>query len=400
VDFTDIPFPAADQMLTVDEARERLAVTEPLDFITFYTCEPGIEMHYGKGWPDGELTGISSAWLTVPDGTVYQLSRQCASQVGSVARVNQKYAEWLPPELLSVNVTWALTEGLRKKSGDGVELKILVAGSGRNEEDTEDIPLAVAQTRATVEPFSNVELLNAVLLAVRGTLGDEFADSALVDYKFFHDLEHTSFRVVIPLAQQVIVGTGTEDDAWCFGIEVSNSLIGLKQTTVSGYLFRFATMAGLTDIEHAAGGFSRRGSTPQAAYNWAAEAAEEILGGIGAAFAGLQALPDHIVDGEYASIMDQYFRQSPVSKEIQLRIVTDLEETPVTELNMYDLAAVSAEAANLDGSTWRDVRTVHDLAGFIVHQGGGMCDGSLERGCRRLLPEDWEARAPEDPDAS
>jgi hypothetical protein len=34
---------------------------------------------------------------------------------------------------------------------------------------------------------------------------------------------------------------------------------------------------------------------------------------------------------------------------------------------------------------------VLDLAGFIAHQGGGMCDGSLANGCRRLLPEDWEA---------
>ena len=391
MDFTTVPFPAADQMLTVDEARERLAVTEPLDFITFYTCEPGIEMHYGKGWPDGELTGPSSAWLTVPDGTVYQLTRQCASHIGSVARVNQKYAEWLPPEMLSANVTWALTEGLRKKSGDGIELKMLVAGTGRDEGDTEDVPLAVAQARATVEPFSNVELLNVVLLAVRAKLGSEAADSALVDYKLFHDLEHTSFRVVIPLAQQVVIGTGTEDDAWCFGIEVSNSLIGLKQTTVSGYLFRFATLAGLVDWDRAGAGFSRRGSTPQAAYNWAGEAAEEILGGIESAFAGLRALPDHIVDGEYGSVMEQYFRLSPVSRDLQLRIVTDLEETPVADVSMYDLAAVSAEAANLDGSTWRDVRTVHDLAGFIVHQGGGMCDGSIRNGCRRLLPEDWEA---------
>lgn len=391
MDFTTVPFPAADQMLTVDEARERLAVTEPLDFITFYTCEPGIEMHYGKGWPDGELTGPSSAWLTVPDGTVYQLTRQCASQIGSVARVNQKYAEWLPPQMLSVNVTWALTEGLRKKSGDGMELKLLVAGTGRDEDDTRDVPLAVAQTRVTVEPFSNVELLNAVLLAIRAKLGNEAAESALVDYKFYHDLEHTSFRVVVPLAQQVITGTGTEDDAWCFGIEVSNSLIGHKQTTVLGYLFRFATLAGLTDVEHGAGGFSRRGSTPQAAYNWAGEAAGEILGGIESAFAGLAALPDNIVDGEYGSVMDQYFRLSPVSKDLQLRIMTDLEETPVADVSMYDLAAVSAEAANLDGATWRDVRTVHDLAGFIVHQGGGMCDGTIENGCRRLLPEDWEA---------
>lgn len=395
MDFTVVPFTEAAQLLTVEQARERLAATEPFAAATFWTGEAGIEMHYGKGWPDGELTGPSSAWLTVPDGTTYQLTRQCASQIGSVARVNQKYAEWLPPELLSVNVTWALTEGLRKKSGDGLELKLLVAGTGRDEADTGDLPLAVAQTRATVDPFSNVELLNAVVLAIRAKLGNEAADSALVDYKMFHDLEHTSFRVVIPLAQQVIIGTGTEDDAWCFGIEVSNSLIGLKQTTVSGYLFRFATLAGITDLEHAAGGFGRRGSTPQAAYNWAGESSEEILGGIESAFAGLQALPDRIVDGEYGSVMEQFFRLSPVSRDLQLRIVTDLEETPVTELNMYDLAAVSAEAANLDGSTWRDVRTVHDLAGLIVHQGGGMCDGSLENGCRRLLPEDWEGPAPD-----
>lgn len=391
MEFTTVPFPAAGQMLTVAQARECLAVTEPLDFITFYTCEPGIEMHYGKGWPDGELTGPSSAWLTVPDGTVYQLTRQCASQVGSVARINQRQAEWLPPEILSTAVTWALTEGLRKKSGDGVELKLLIAGTGRDEGDEQDIPLAVAQTRATVEPFSNVELLNAVLLAIRDRLGDAAADGAMVDYKFFHDLEHTSFRIVVPLAQQVIIGTGTEDDAWCFGIEVSNSLIGLKQTVVSGYLFRFATLAGLTDVEHGAGGFSRRGSTPQAAYNWAGEAAGEILDGIESAFAGLRALPDCIVDGEYGSVMEQYFRLCPVSRDLQLRIVTDLEECPVADVSMYDLAAVSAEAANLDGSTWRDVRTVHDLAGFIVHQGGGMCDGSIVNGCRRLLPEDWEA---------
>jgi hypothetical protein len=391
VDFTTVPFPAADQMLTVAEARERLAVTEPLAFITFFTCEPGIRLRYGKGWPDGELTGPASAWLTVPDGSVYQLTRQCASQIGSLARVNLRYAEWLPPELLSVNVTWALTEGLRKKSGDGLEVKVLVAGTGRNEEDTEDVPLAVAQTRATVEPFSNVELLNVVLAAIRAQLGDEAADSALVDYKFFHDLEHTSFRVVVPLAQQVVIGTGVEDDAWCFGIEISNSLIGLKQTTVAGYLFRFATLAGLTDIEHSSGGFSRRGSTPQAAYNWASDEAREILGSIESAFAGLHVLPNHIVDGEYGSVMQQYFRLCPVSRDLQLRIVTDLEECPVEDVSMYDLAAVSAEAANLEGATWRDVRTVHDLAGFILHQGGGMCDGSLENGCRRLLPEDWEA---------
>jgi len=392
MDFTTVPFEAADQMLTVDEAREQLAATDQLGFATFWTGELGVRVEYGKGWFEGLSTAAAPAWLTLPDGTVYQLTHQAAKQIGSTGRANKKYQEFLPPEMLSRQVTWALTEGLHKKNGDGYELKLLLSDkSGRNQDDTEDVLLAVAQTRATVEPFSNVRLLEVIMLAIRAKLGKEAAASALVDYKLFHDLEHTSFRIVVPVAQQVIAGTGTQDDAWCFGIEVSNSLIGLKQTILSGYLFRLATTAGLSDQEHRTGGFSRRGSTPEAVYAWAAESAEEILGGMESAFNGLRALPGHVVDGEYASVMEQYFTASAVSKDLQLRIVTGLEDAPVEELTMYDLATVSADAANLDGSTWRDVRTVHDLAGYIVHQGGGMCDGSFARGCRRLLPEDWEA---------
>jgi hypothetical protein len=389
MDFTTVPFGAADQLLTVAQAREQLAATDQLGYTTFWTGEPSVA-EYAKGWFEGMATAPAPVWLTLAEGS-YQLTHQAAKQLGSTARANRKYQEFLPPEMLSRQVTWALQEGLHKKNGDGLELKLLLSDKpGRNADDTADVPLVVAQTRATVEPFSNVRLLDIIVLAIRAKLGHAAADSALVDYKLFHDLEHTSFRVVVPVAQQVIDGTGTEDDAWCYGIEVSNSLIGLKQTVISGYLFRFATTAALTDEEHSAGGFSRRGSTPEAVYAWAAEAVEEILGGMESAFNGLRVLPARVVDGEYGSVMDQYFLRRPVSRDLQLRIVTDLEDAP-DEVTMYDLAAVTAEAANLDGSTWRDVRTVHDLAGYIVHQGGGMCDGSLPGGCRRLLEEDQEA---------
>lgn len=390
MDYTTVPFTQAGQLLTVEQARARLAATEPFTFMTFLTAEPGTAVAYGEDWAAGELTAPAPVWLTLPDGSVCQLTRMAARHLGSTARVPQKLQEWLPPANLQSDVTWALSEGLCKKSGDGFELKLVLAGTGRNASGTEDVPLAVAQTRATVEPFSNVELLDSVMTAIRGTLGDAVADSALVHFNFFHDLEHTSFRVVLPAAQRVISGTDTEDDAWGYGIEVTNSLIGLKQTTVSGYLFRFATLAGLVDWERSANCFNRRGSTPQACYAWAGEMAEVVLHGMDDAFAGLQSLPGHVVDGEYGSVMDQFFRLAPVSKELQLRIVTDLEESPVDEVTMYELAAVAAEAANLDDSSWRDVRTVNDLAGFIVHQGGDMCDGTLANGCRRLLPEHWE----------
>jgi hypothetical protein len=192
---------------------------------------------------------------------------------------------------------------------------------------------------------------------------------------------------VLPPVQQLVDG-----DACCYGIEVSNSCIGAKQLTVAGYMFRLATTGGITDVEHEAGGFARRGSTPEMAYGWAAEAAELVLGGPQEAFDGLRALADSDVDAEYGSVLDQLFRESPVSADLKLQILAVLEqdEDPVTMLSLASAASVEANAL---GRTWREVRSLHDLAGHIVHQGGGMCRGQLERGCRKLLAKGWTAPA-------
>jgi hypothetical protein len=388
MDYTAIPFEDPDGlMLSVDEARRRLALTEPLDDGTTFwtgTGDPDLSVAYEKGWFDGDPTDPAAVWLNVPGLGQYQLTFQAAQQLGSTCRINQRYQIAVPPSLLAAHVNWWLTEGLGER-----ELKLLLAGSGANPDGVK-IPLVVAQCRATIVPFSNLRLLEVVLDVIREKLGDAAADSALVDYKFFHDLEHTSFRVVVPAVQQVIEGTGTPGDAWCYGIEVSNSQIGNKQTTLGGYLFRFATTAGIPDVEHAVGGFQRRGSAPDDVFGWAFESTEYILDGLESAFRGLQTLTGHVVDGDYGTVLIQLFKERPVSKDLKLRILADVEERP-DELTMFDLADAAAGAANLNGSSWREVRSLHDLAGHIVHQGGGMCDGSLPRGCRRLLPTDWDA---------
>jgi hypothetical protein len=385
VDRSTEPFDAGEAgMLTLDQARERLASTEPLDDGTrFWTKDPGTQVIYGKGWAEAAMTEPAQAWLYLA-GQEYQLTRQAARELGSTARIPQKLQEFVPNEKLSDLVTWALQEGLPES-----ELKVLLSGSGLSEAGSA-VPLAVAQTRAPLVPFSNLRLLDTVLLAVRAKLGHEAADSAVVDYKFFHDLEHTSLRVVLPVVQQV-----AGEDAWCYGIEVLNSLIGLKQTVVSGYLFRLSTTAGITDVEHTAGGFSRRGSSPEAVFGWAAESVTEILDGLESAFNGLRVLSARPLDGDYSPVLKQLFKERPVAKDLKLRVLADLEENP-DELTMFSLAHAASAAANLDGSTWREVLSLHALAGHIVHQGGGMCDGSLPRGCRRLLDKDW---APPDEDA-
>jgi hypothetical protein len=396
MDYSDVPFDAkAAGLLTVEEARGQLEVAAPLDCATFWTGDPGLAAEYGKGWDYGSLTDPCAAWVTTPEGEVYQLTRQAAQMLASTAKLNKKYQEFLPPALLTSCVNFALQEGLDER-----ELKLLLSGTpGRGpapagESDGTECPLAVAQCRATITPFSDVRLLDTVLLAVRAKLGHAVADSAEVDPKIFHDLEHTSFRVVFPAAQQVIAGTGEDDDAWCFGIEVSNSLIGAKQTVVSGYMFRLATTAGVTDVERSLGGFNRRGSTPEAVFGWAAEAADYCLDGMEAAFNGLQVLTRTGVDADYNTVLAQLFRDYPVAKDLKFRILSALEDTP-GRLSMYDVAHAASVTANLNGTNWRAVRSLLDLAGGIVHQGGGMCDGSLPAGCRRLLPEDWTPPAGE-----
>lgn len=385
--YSEVPFdPARAGMLTVAEARARLALNVSGAEFTFWTCDAEVEAVYEKGWADGELTRAAQAWLRV-GGRLFQLTRQAAQQLGSTCKVNKRFQEFIPPAKLSDLVTWALREGLHKRNGDGLELKLLLAGEGDSGpfkpgpdySDEDPVMLAVAQTRATVQPFSNVMLLDTVMLAVRAKFGHDLADGACVDFKLFDDLEHTSFRVIVPGAQQLI-----GEEPWCYGIEVANSAIGAKQLVVAGHVFSLEALAGVTDLEHQAGGFKRRGSTPEAAYAWAGEAARMVLDGAATAFEGLRVLAASDVDAEYGQVVSQYWRESPISADLKLAVTAALENDPDPVSVLTLVRTVSVEA-NPSTRSWRDVRALHDLAGHMLHQGGGMCRGQLKDGCRRLL---------------
>jgi hypothetical protein len=384
VAWTSVPFDAGRaEMLSVDEARERLAPGDQLGSVVFECGDPDLTIVHQDGWFARELTDPAPAWLDVPGAGTFQLTYQAARQIGSTARIPQRLQEFLPEAVLDDAVNFALRKGL----GDKRALKLLTSGTGASPGGVE-VPLAVAQARDTITPFSDVRLLETVLRCVRARFGDEAADTACVDFKFWRDLEHTSFRVVVPAVQTVLLGTDEDQDAWCYGIEVRNSLTALKQTTVSGYLFRFATLAGCLDIEHASGGFPRRGSTPEGAFAWTAEACRDIFEGVEHAFGGLQALVGQPLDGSYHRVLRQLFRDNGVAKDQQLRVISTLEDYE-GELAMYGLMNVGIEAANLPDLGWRQATSLMLYGGDILHRGGGMCDGSLKNGCRRLLPDDF-----------
>jgi hypothetical protein len=383
--WTSVPFDLAEAgMLPVEAALARLALADNLGSFTFDCGDPGLAVVHGRDWFAVPPLDPAPVWLNVPSAAGwFQLTHQAAKQVGSTARVPKKLQEFLPAANLARDVTWALREGLGERP-----LKLLTSGTGTGP-DGEQVPLVVAQCRDTIEPFADARLVETVLAAARARFGDEAADTACVDYKFWADLEHTSVSVVFPAVQTVILGTGVDEDAWCYGIQVHNSLTALKQTTVGGYLFRFDTTAGCLDVEHASGGFKRRNSTPEGAYAWTAEACRDVFTGVESAFNGVQALVKIPVIEDYHRVLRQLFRDNSVPKDEQLRIIAAIEDQPDT-LTMYDLMNIGTECANLTEEVgWRTALTLQMFGGDIVHRGGGMCDGTLKNGCRRLLPDDW-----------
>jgi hypothetical protein len=297
-----------------------------------------------------------------------------------VCRINQGYQQAIDPGLLQVNVNWWLHTGLGDK-----ELKLLCAGTGRDADDENDLPLAVALCRSTVTPFSNLRLLDSVLDGIRHKYGE---GEVLCDYKLQHDLEATAFRLIVPGASRVITGTGlTEmDDTWSTGIQVKNSPIGLKQTFVDGYLFRWWCTNGEIDVANSSGGFKRRGSEEEEVYAWARDAVDEILEGLeDHSFDAVQSLVEQPVERQVVTVLRDLFSQARLPRREQTRVLEAMAETG-GELTMYDLANAITQVANSDDLPWRSREHLMTMGGWVIHTAGSRCGN-----CHRLLPPDWAA---------
>jgi hypothetical protein len=385
--YPGVPFDAmAGHLLTVDDARGELARTEVRDRVQFSCGESELDVTFGKGWDEAELTGAAPVWLTTPDHHTFALTFQAAQQLGSTCHINRGYQRMIPPDLLADQVRWWLREGL---AGHDLQL-FLGEETAEGPDEGTRVPVAVAQARAAVIPYSNTEFLDTALDRLRAAYGEEAAASALVDYKFNDDLEHTVCRVVVPAHQQVITGTGEPDDAWCTGVEFTNSAIGSKQTTVTGYLFRFVCTNGARDIAHSAGGLKRRGTSPEQAMEWMAEAVDDVLGRLEPAFDRVRALTKIEVRPDTVTVLKDLFKQFGIPKAQALRVTETLADVG-GDMTMYELLNAVTRAANLTDLEYRPVAQLLAAGGHMIHSVGARCEGQLEHGCRRMLPKDWDA---------
>src|SRR5882724_2819536 len=310
-----------DTLLTLDTVREALATTEPLSEhgLTVGSTNFSLAPAWNHVLDTTEGTDVVDA--TVSIGTSeFQLSKDAVFQATSACGLPAAYVKKTPARLIEshLNYWYGSDRGLGDK-----DLKLLV---------TQDRGAAV--TRSTVHPFSNLRLLEEALSGIEDRYG---AGEVLADSKFHHSLARTHLRLIVPEHTYRIEDTGTPNDIWSMGINLSNSLTGVEQTSLDGYLFRWWCFNGAIDTNAASGTWSRRsgGQEESDVYEWARSVVDEVLGGLEGSFDAIQEMARTPVAGDVNQILRETFATYKLPARNRQAVIANLVEDD--QMTMYSL---------------------------------------------------------------
>jgi hypothetical protein len=349
------------QLLTLDQVRERLAVTEPLSEVEFTAGDA--EVRYEPGWAAKTVadTAYTGAYLRLPGGNEYQFTKQGALELGAVCHMPRGLQAQTPPDVLAPFINWWLA------NGEDVAAKELKALCQQDK--------VAAVTRGTVNPFSNLRMLDTVIAGVEKKYGQ---GEVLADYKFHHNLEATALRLIVPGQRRVITGTSVPDDTWSVGIDYRNSLTGLRQTSVRGYLFRWWCTNGCIDTINASPNFSRRGQTEDDAVAWASVTVDEVLAGLEPMLDNVQGLTAQPVTGDVRGMLEGLFDDNGITVADRHRVIGEMAEDD--EMTAYSLLNAVTVTANLPDLDYRAVDRLMGMGGHIVSSHSRRCDlGKVHR---------------------
>jgi len=375
-----------DQLLTLDQLYERLAVTEPLSELTFPVGE-GARFSVAPGWADLNDYDAVDAYLDTPGGSRFQLTKKALLEAGASVGAPREFQQ----RIRAGDLESMLNHWFQGDAGDK-EFKVLSHSRPRviptPDGDVPAEPLALAMCRGTVTPFSNLRLLDIAVGRIRAMYG---ADAEVWgDYKFGHDLERTDMRLIVPGHSRVITGTRVADDTWCSGISLTNSLIGIYPARIQGYLFRWWCTNGCTDELASTPQFSRKRNYDLAdVWDWAARSVDEVLEGLEGTLDGVQQLAGVPVASEVTTVLEDLFERYGVPVRERNRIIASMAD--ITDPTMYDIMQEITRAANMPGLSQRAINQLLGLGGHVSYAATARCDA--DHPCQRLLPPNWQPPA-------
>lgn len=375
---TDPPISIEDMLergkvMTLDDARLVLGTTEPITFRDFETGE-SVDFRVEDGWNEDikEIHGTEpvEVYMSVSHGqnssTEYQLTLDAVHQAAGMFSMGRGLVERNPSFLTEQMLRWWFRTGLES------DLRLMLRGENH---------LGVALTKDTVEPFSNLALLDAVLARIENRYP---GTRVFVDRnKMSHSLDATFLQLVLPDVAREMVDTGEVLDNWWGGVQLTNSFTAKKQTAAQGFLFRQRCTNGMIDVAPSDLDvtWNRRqgGQEMDDVLAWAQSTVDEILGRFGHTFDLIQGTVTQVVgeDGLDVTVEDIFNRyRIPVPRRKQ--ILDNLEGAP-QPLTTYHLINAITQAANGDVVTSQQ-QVVMSAGGDFAHH-AARCDS-----CHRYLP--------------
>ncbi len=363
------------KMLTLDQARDVLARTEPMTPVPF-TVGDAIRFRAEPGWNHGIKAHADNApvgvYASIGIGTwakEYKLTKATVEEVGLAFGMPRAYTLDCPAELLVPHLNYWMREGLLTLPRKKKDYQFLISDG-----------TAIAFGKQGIKPFSNLALLDQ---AVAG-IGQHFAtEDILVDYKLSHTLRSTSVRLVLPGEGFVLPGS-TLDDQWSYGINIKNSLLGTSQTTLEGYLFRWVCTNGQIDARSRSGVFTRRKDATDDEVNaWARQAVDEVFADLTRRSADqLESLMRMGVEGNVSDTLRDIFEHYRIPIHHRAKIIKLIEEHD-GEITMYVIMNAITQIANDSDLEASAVDSLMRVGGDLPYTAAERCDSDSP--CGRLL---------------
>lgn len=341
-----LPSVSVDQMrpklLTLDQIQERLGKTEPLEAVHVAPSAGSVKFKLDPDWATDldavADTSVVGAAMSI-NGKEYQLTKQAALQAAANLGLPGPYVKKMPSALIEPHLNYGYSGALTEKEYKALTVKGNIA----------------AFTRPTVEPFSNIQLLDNAVKGLQKLYGKDV--EILGDYKFNNTLKRTDVRLILPHRFREITDSGMNDladgvDLWSAGLHLSNSAIGKTQTSIESYLFRWWCTNGETTSLDEVGTWSRRGEgTPDDVYEWAQHAVDEIFQGMDERFNQIQALTSLTLQGSsLQDVIRQIYSDFDIPVAQRRQITQALADSTIPS-TMYGIMNVITEAANEEGMT-------------------------------------------------
>jgi hypothetical protein len=320
-------------LMPLADALSVISATEPISSVMFTTGETKVHFSVEPGW--NLLTEPDAVAGEVTIGNKHiQLTYDAMLEATSICGIPKGYALRCPDILNDAALNYWFSGGFSK------EFKLLMTGD-----------IGAAFTRATIQPFSNVLILDKVVERI-----EEFYEfgswDIYVDAKMHHTLKRTDIRLVVPGYNQIIDSarsTVEHPDIWSTGISVSNSLIGESQTAVEGYMFAWLCSNGMIDRRHGQGVWSRRsgGQNEEEMLAWVGKCVDEALIGMPHLMATVGDLINVKLEGsdeEVSDTVSDIFRHYQIPPLARDEIVQRMVDTD--DLTMYAVMQAITQAAN------------------------------------------------------